>query len=63
MRAVARPRRFRAGPAARDSFPVLVGSGQVLFREGQKHGLTFTRAKTFGTGVVVLTYQASGRQE
>ena len=43
--------------------PVMVGSGQVLFREGQKHGLTFTRAKTFGTGVVVLTYQASGRQE
>ena len=56
MRAVARPRRFRAGPAARDSFPVLVGSGQVLFRDGQKQALKFAGAKTFGTGVVVLTY-------
>ena len=42
--------------------PVMVGSGQVLFREGQKQSLTFTRAKTFGTGVVVLTYQPSARQ-
>ena len=40
----------------------MVGSGQVLFREGQKHGLTFTRAKTFGTGVVILTYHLSARQ-
>jgi hypothetical protein len=40
----------------------MVGSGQVLFREGQKQSLTFTRAKTFGTGVVVLTYQPSARQ-
>jgi dihydrofolate reductase len=41
--------------------PVMVGSGQVLFREGQKHGLTFTRARTFGTGVVVLTYHPRER--
>jgi hypothetical protein len=41
----------------------MVGSGQVLFREGQKQSLTFTGAKTFGTGVVVLTYHAAGRQE
>jgi dihydrofolate reductase len=39
--------------------PVLVGSGQLLFREGQKQSLTLTRAKTFGTGVVILTYHPS----
>jgi len=32
--------------------PVMIGSGQVLFREGQMQNLTFTGAKTFGTGVV-----------
>jgi dihydrofolate reductase len=42
--------------------PVMVGSGQVLFRDGQKQALKFAGAKTFGTGVVVLTYQPSGRQ-
>jgi len=39
--------------------PVLVGSGQVLFRDGQKQALEFAGAKTFGTGVVVLTYHPS----
>ena len=39
----------------------MVGSGQVLFREGQKQNLMFTGAKTFSTGVVVLTYHTSGR--
>jgi dihydrofolate reductase len=42
--------------------PVMVGNGQVLFRAGQKQALNFAGAKTFGTGVVVLTYQPSGRQ-
>jgi dihydrofolate reductase len=42
--------------------PVMVGSGQVLFRAGQKQALHFAGAKTFGTGVVVLTYRPSGRQ-
>ena len=41
--------------------PVMVGSGQVLFRDGQKQALEFAGAKTFGTGVVVLTYRPSGR--
>ena len=41
--------------------PVLVGSGQVLFRDGQKQALEFAGAKTFGTGVVVLTYRPSER--
>jgi dihydrofolate reductase len=40
--------------------PVLVGSGQVLFRDGQKQPLEFAGAKTFGTGVVVLTYHPRG---
>jgi dihydrofolate reductase len=30
--------------------PVLVGSGQLLFRDGQKQALEFAGAKTFGTG-------------
>jgi len=41
--------------------PVLVGSGQVLFRDGQKQALKFAGAKTFGTGVVVLTYHLEER--
>ena len=36
--------------------PVMVGSGQVLFRDGQKQALRLARTRTFGTGVVVLTY-------
>jgi dihydrofolate reductase len=41
--------------------PVLVGSGQVLFRDGQKQALKFAGAKTFGTGVVVLTYRPAAQ--
>ena len=39
--------------------PVMVGSGQVLFRDGQKQALRLAGARTFGTGVVVLTYHLS----
>ena len=42
--------------------PVMVGSGQVLFRDGQKQALRFAGAKTFRTGVVVLTYRPLGSQ-
>ena len=42
--------------------PVLVGGGRLLFREGQKKPLTFVSAKTFGTGVVVLTYEPAEKQ-
>ncbi len=42
--------------------PVLVGGGRLLFREGQKKPLKFVSAKTFGTGVVVLTYQPAEEQ-
>jgi dihydrofolate reductase len=41
--------------------PVLVGTGRLLFREGQKKPLKFVGAKTFGTGVVVLTYEPEER--
>jgi dihydrofolate reductase len=41
--------------------PVLVGSGRLLFREGQKKALKFVGARTFGTGVAVLTYQPEER--
>jgi hypothetical protein len=38
----------------------MVGSGQVLFRAGQKQALALVGARTFGTGVVVLTYHPAG---
>ena len=38
---------------------MLVGSSQVLFRDEQKQALEFAGAKTFSTGVVVLTYHPS----
>jgi dihydrofolate reductase len=37
--------------------PVLAGHGQLLFREGGKTPLKLMAARTFGTGVVVLSYQ------
>jgi dihydrofolate reductase len=39
-------------------FPVVVGSGKRLFREGiDQTALKLVDTKTFGSGVVVLTYQ------
>ena len=40
--------------------PLLVGSGMLLFREGETRRLKLVSAKTFGTGVVVLSYQPTG---
>jgi len=37
--------------------PILVGSGRLLFREGEKTILKLIAKKTLGTGVVVLSYQ------
>jgi dihydrofolate reductase len=37
--------------------PILVGSGRLLFREGEKTILKLIAKKTRGTGVVVLSYQ------
>jgi dihydrofolate reductase len=38
-------------------YPLLVGRGRLLFREGQKTTLKLIETKTLKTGVVVLTYQ------
>jgi dihydrofolate reductase len=41
-------------------FPVVVGSGKRLFGDGgDKTALTLADTKTFGSGIVVLTYQRS----
>jgi len=37
--------------------PILVGSGRLLFREGEKTILKLIAKKTLGSGVVVLSYQ------
>jgi dihydrofolate reductase len=39
---------------------VLVGHGQLLFREGGQTAMKLMSAKTFGSGVVVLSYQPAG---
>jgi dihydrofolate reductase len=42
-------------------FPVVVGSGKRLFRDGSDTTtLRLVETKTFGSGVVVLTYQPAG---
>jgi dihydrofolate reductase len=43
--------------------PVVVGSGKRIFEEwGDPKGLTLVDSKTFGTGVVYLTYQPAGKE-
>lgn len=37
--------------------PCFVGSGKLLFREGEKTNLKLIAQKTLGTGVIVATYQ------
>ncbi len=44
-------------------FPVVVGSGKRLFREGRDTKvLRLVETKTFGSGVVVLSYQPAGNE-
>jgi dihydrofolate reductase len=44
-------------------FPVLVGSGKRLFGDGiDKKVLTLVEAKTFSSGVVVLTYHSDKKE-
>jgi dihydrofolate reductase len=44
--------------------PVVVGSGRRLFTEGgDLKELNLVDSKTFGTGVVSLTYQPAGKEE
>jgi dihydrofolate reductase len=40
--------------------PVLVGSGKLLFRDGEKSELELIAADTTQTGVVILTYRPAG---
>ena len=43
--------------------PVVVGSGKRLFEEwGEPKGLQLVDSKTFGTGVVSLTYRPAGKE-
>ncbi len=43
--------------------PVVVGSGKRLFGDGSDtKALRLVETKTFGAGVVVLTYQPAGRE-
>ena len=43
--------------------PVVLGSGKRLFRDGSDTtGLRLADAKTFGSGVVVLTYEPAGTE-
>jgi dihydrofolate reductase len=44
-------------------FPVIVGSGKRLFEDGSKTtALRLVNTKTFGSGVVVLTYRPTGEE-
>jgi dihydrofolate reductase len=40
--------------------PVLVGRGKLFFRDGLTTPLKLVATRTFGTGVVVLSYQPAG---
>src|SRR5918997_6019397 len=44
-------------------FPVIVGSGKRLFEDGSETtALRLVDTKTFGSGVVVLTYRPTGEE-
>jgi dihydrofolate reductase len=38
-------------------YPVVLGSGKRLFRDGSKAALKLVETKAFGSGVVLLRYQ------
>lgn len=42
-------------------YPVIVGSGRRLFRDGSETALSLVDTKTFSSGVVILTYQPAKR--
>lgn len=44
-------------------FPVVVGGGKRLFRDGSDtKALRLVEAKTFGSGVVALSYRPAGEE-
>jgi dihydrofolate reductase len=44
-------------------YPVVLGSGKRLFRDGSKATLKLVETKTFSSGVVLLRYQPAGKEE
>ncbi len=45
-------------------FPAVVGSGKRLFADGSDTKvLRLVETKTFGSGVVILTYQPAGKED
>jgi len=44
-------------------YPVVLGSGKRLFRDGSKAALKLVETKAFGSGVVLLRYQPAGKEE
>ncbi len=44
-------------------YPVVLGSGRRLFRDGSKATLKLVETKTFSSGVVLLRYQPAGKEE
>jgi len=43
-------------------FPIVLGSGKRLFRDGSKATLKLAETKTLGSGIVLLTYQPARGQ-
>jgi dihydrofolate reductase len=39
-------------------YPIVLGKGKRLFRDGATAGLKLSETKTFDTGVVLLRYEA-----
>jgi dihydrofolate reductase len=44
-------------------YPVVLGSGKRLFKEGSITGLRLVETKTFGSGVVLLTYRPNEQEK
>jgi dihydrofolate reductase len=43
-------------------FPVIVGSGKLLFRAGEKAGLRLIESTSLPTGIVEMRYQPEGEK-
>jgi len=45
------------------TYPVVLGSGKRLFRDGSKAALKLVETRAFSSGVVLLRYQPAGKEE
>lgn len=43
-------------------YPLVLGSGKRLFKDGSKATLKLVETKAFGSGVVFLSYQSAPRE-